>query len=199
MSEQPQLMEVFLDVLPNIPKNDQSRKSVRQLLQKQFDGILSSMVERLWDLPPIIVKPEGEYLALLTEARALYLAGHFYACVAMCGIVGERLVKDAFRASVLLQRAGPPQRPSDAALDQLERIEMSGIVHFLKEAELLSAEAAKAAESLGQLRNQYAHARGKTPQPDALKAIKLLHTLVEATVAVFTFEITDDGTIMTYK
>jgi hypothetical protein len=154
------------------------------------------MVERLWDLPSIMVKPEGEYLALLTEARALYLAGHFYACVAMCGIVGERLVKDAFRASVLLQKGGPPQPPSNAALDQLERVEVSGIVRFLKEAELLSGEAAKAAERLCELRNQYAHARGKSSQSDALKAIKLLHILVEATVAVFTFEIRDDETFI---
>jgi hypothetical protein len=62
----------------------------------------------------------------------------------------------------------------------------------LKEAGLLSAEAAKAADSLGQLRNQYAHARGQSPQPDALKAVKLLHILVEDTVSVFKeFEIKD--------
>jgi hypothetical protein len=30
MGEQPQCMDVFLDLLPNLPKNDQSRESVRQ-------------------------------------------------------------------------------------------------------------------------------------------------------------------------
>ena len=110
----------------------------------------------------------------------------------MCGIVGERLVKDVLRASVLVEKDGKPQRPADVAFDQLERVEVNGIVRFLKEAELLSADSAKAARTLGELRNQYAHARGKKPQRDALKAIKLLHTLVEGTVSMFKdFEIKD--------
>jgi hypothetical protein len=192
MSEQPQFMDVFLDLLPNQPKNEQTRESFRQLLRQRFEDTLTDAVERVWDLPSIVVKPQGEYLTLLLEARALYLTGHFYSCVAMCGIVGERLVKDVFRASVLVQQGGAPQSPPEAAFNQLERVEVSGIIRFLKEAGLLNAEATRAAESLGQLRNQYAHARGQSPQPDALKAITLLHTLVEDTVSVFKeFEIKD--------
>jgi hypothetical protein len=192
MNEQPQGMDIFLDLLPNLPKNDQTRESFRQLLRQRFEDALTDAVERVWDLPPMVVKPQGEYLTLLLEARALYLTGHFYSCVAMCGIVGERLVKDVLRASVLVQQGGVPQPPPEAAFNQLERVEVNGIIRFLKEAGLLSAEAAKAADSLGQLRNQYAHARGQSPQPDALKAITLLHTLVEDTVSVFKeFEIKD--------
>jgi hypothetical protein len=192
MSEQPKSMDVFLDLLPNQPKTDQTRESFRQILRQRFEGRLTDAVERVWELPPMILKPHGEYLALLLEAREIYLAGHFYSCVAMCGIVGERLIKDVFRASVLVQKGGLPQAPPNAAFDQLEHVEVNGIVRFLKEAGLLSMEAWKAAGSLGQLRNQYAHARGKSPQPDALKAIKLLHTLVEDTVSVFKeFEIKD--------
>ena len=50
---------------------------------------------------------------------------------------------------------------------------------------MISDEAAKAADKLGQLRNGYAHARGKDAPKDAIKAIKLLHVLVEDTVSVF--------------
>jgi hypothetical protein len=114
----------------------------------------------------------------------------------VCGIVGERLIKDVLRASVLVQKDGSLQLPPDAAFKQLERVEVNGIIRFLKEGGLLNAEAAKAADSLGQLRNQYAHARGQSPQPDALKAVKLLHLLVEDTVSVFKeFEI-KDGTFV---
>jgi hypothetical protein len=63
---------------------------------------------------------------------------------------------------------------------------------FLKNAELLSEDAAKAADKLGELRNAYAHARGKDPQKDAIGAIKWLHLLVEGTVSVLRdFEIRD--------
>ena len=62
---------------------------------------------------------------------------------------------------------------------------MNGIVRFLGKAELLNVDAAKAALKLGEMRNQYAHARGQNPEDDAIKAIKLLHVLIEDTVSVF--------------
>ena len=185
MSDEPQLVEVFVDFLPNQPRNDESRELLRQIRRKSFEENLDEAVERVWDLPSIVVKPRGEYLTLLQEARELYIAGHFYPCVAMCGIVGERLAKDVLRISLLVQHGESPERPSDKAFDQLERVEVSGIVRFLREAGLLSEEAARSARKLGELRNDYAHARGKSPQEDALKAIGFLHTLVEGTVSAF--------------
>ncbi len=186
MSEGSQHIDVFIDLLPNQPKNDQSRENFRQILRKRFEKSLPDAVERVWDLPPLILKAHGDYLDLLNETRELYILGHFYSCVAMCGIVGERLVKDLLRASVCVQKSGSLQIPPETAFDQFERVEVSGIARFLREADLLTDKASKDAEKLGQIRNQYAHARGKKPQQDALKSINLLHTLVEDTVSVFT-------------
>ncbi|MBI4458577.1 MAG: hypothetical protein HY648_00790 [Acidobacteria bacterium] len=185
MDDKGKLMEVFLDFLPNQPNNAQTRKEFGSLIRQRFEKGLPESVERMWDLPPMMVKPRGEYLSLLLEARELYIAGYFYSCVAMCGIVGERLVKDALRASVLVQKGGSAKLPSDRAFDQFERVEVNGIVRFLKEADVLATEVAKAADDLIQLRNQYAHARGKASQADAIKGIQLLHVLVEDTVSVF--------------
>lgn len=111
----------------------------------------------------------------------------------MCGIVGERLIKDMFRGAVLIFKEGQtPFRPKDEAFDQLERVEVSGIIRFLNEAGLLDNAAKKAAEELGRLRNKYAHARGEKPEEDAVEAVKWLHGLVEGTVSVFkSFEIKD--------
>jgi hypothetical protein len=189
----PQGMNVFLDLLPNQPKDDQGRANFRHMLRERFDARLPESVERIWDLPPIVLKePTGDYVALLLEARELFVAGYFYSCVAMCGIVGERLVKDVLRASVLVEKEGQAERPKEAAFDQLERVDTSGLARFLKEAGLLGDEAAKAADKLGQLRNGYAHARGKDSPKDAIEAIRLSHILVEGTVSVFKeFEIRD--------
>lgn len=110
----------------------------------------------------------------------------------MCGIVGERIIKDVLRASVRLEKDGVIHIPQDKAFDQLEYVEVAGIIRFLKETELIAANPAKAAEDLGKLRNRYAHARGKNPDRDALEAIKLLHSLIEGTVSMFKeFEIKD--------
>jgi len=186
MTDDQQLMNVFLDLLPNQPKNDEARKSFRQLLQARFERTLPEAVERIWKLPPIILKePFGDYVELLLETRDLFVAGQFYSCVAMCGIVGERLAKDILRASVLVEKDGTAQRPKETAFDQIERVDVSSIVRFLKEAELMTDAAAKAAKNLGELRNDYAHARGKNPEADAAKAIAWLHAVVEDTVSVF--------------
>jgi hypothetical protein len=185
MNDQQSYTEVFLDLLPNQPKDNETRELLCKEFSAEFGRRLPEAVERVWELPAMIVKPCGEYLPLLLEARELFLSGCFYSCVAMCGIVGERLVKDVFRSSVLIWKNGKVEPSTDTAFDQFERVEVSAIVRFLKEADLLSAEAAKSAMDLGELRNQYAHARGKKPQEDALRAIKLLHVLVDDTVSVF--------------
>ena len=62
---------------------------------------------------------------------------------------------------------------------------MFGIINFLKEAELLSEKAAKAAKDLVEIRNKYVHARGKNHEKDASDAIKYLHVIVEDTVSIF--------------
>src|SRR5262249_36462670 len=192
MNEERQFKQVYLDLLPNQPKIEQTRDNFRKSVRERFENGLDARVVGGWELPTIIVEPEGEYLALLLEARELYIAGHFYSCVAMCGIVGERLVKDVLRANILIRNDGMPKPPPDVAFDQLERIEVIGIIRFLKEAGLLSDEAKKAATKLGELRNIYAHAQGKEPNQDALKAIKLLHSVVEGTVSILKdFEIRD--------
>ena len=156
------------------------------MLRERFEATLSESIERIWELPPIMLKePSSEYVQLLLEARELFIEGRFYSCVAMCGIVGERLIKDVLRSSVLIERNGNLQHPNEKAFDQFERVEINGIARFLKESELLCDEAANAADKLMQLRNNYVHARGKDPKSDAIKAIKLLHTLVDDTVSVF--------------
>lgn len=184
MSEK--LMPVHIDFLAGQPKTDQSREEIGTLLKGRFDRLLPSAVDRYLDLPKIaVMNPSDEYCALLLEARDLFVAGHFYSCVAMCGIVAERLVKDVFRKSVLIRKNGNIERPTEVVFDQMERVEAIRFTDFLAKAGLLEAAAVEAVRKLAELRNKYAHARGKNPQADAADAIKMLHTLVDGTVSVF--------------
>jgi len=193
MSDKSQYVEIlYIDSRPNKPDNDQTREEIRQDLRRRFENKLLEAVERIWKLPNIALKyPGGIYIDLLLEARDLFLDGYFYSCVAMCGIVGERIIKD-LRASVSNKKGDHVQSPDSTALDQSERVDIKSIVRFLKTAEILSDEAVEAANDLRQLRNSYAHARGVNPEADAINAVKLLHTLVDGTVSVFKdFEIKD--------
>lgn len=85
--------KLYIDFLPNQPKADKTRDNFRNILKGKLEERLEASVDRIWDLPQLAVEPEGEYLALLLEARDLYVDGRFYLCGAMCGIVGERLIK----------------------------------------------------------------------------------------------------------
>ena len=102
MSGQPQRMEVFLDLLSRTPKNDQAREGFRQVLGQQFQDELANVVERVRDLPPMIVKPHGEYLALLIEARKLYLFASWYSKAGR----GRRMAP--MRRLTAKQGLGPP-------------------------------------------------------------------------------------------
>ena len=190
---EPSTIDVFIDFLPN-----QSRETLGKILRERFAQRLDASVDRLLDLPRLMLQqPANEYATLLCEARDLFISGHFYSCVAMCGIVGERLVKDIVRASVLIRDdAGRVGRPAETAFNQLEHIDSSSLCRFLKEAQLLNDEAAKAANELCQLRNRYAHARGKDAQGDAVKAIRLLHMVVEDTVSVLKDFVIRNGTLV---
>jgi hypothetical protein len=182
-----------MDFLPSQPKSDQSRGEIATLLRERFEQRLRDATDRYWELPGVMVlNPDDQYMKLLLEARELFVAGYFYSCVAMCGIVAERLIKDMFRASLMIQRNGKAEIPREAALDQLEHVETRGMIEFLKETGLLDVIAANSAKTLGDLRNRYAHSRGKDPQTDAIEAIKKLHVVVEGTVSVFKdFEVKD--------
>jgi hypothetical protein len=184
MSEDENLIDAYLDLLPNLPKTEQSRDLLRAAMRARFEAALPEAIERTWELPGIMVNPLGAYLALLREAREVFCAGHFYSCVAMCGILGERLVKDLLRMSVLVIKDGCATQPPEAAFVRFERVEVSGIAGFLQEAGVLEQQAAQAAKNLGALRNTYAHARGDNAEADARKAIGLVHSLVEATVSL---------------
>ena len=194
MSNEPQTTEIiFIDFQGNLPHNDQARDMFRQELRKKFERDLPGAIERIWKVPNLALKPPfGPYMDLLFEARDLFVEGHFYPCVAMCGIVGERIIKDELRASVLIEKGDEKQSPDSTAFDQFERVDVSSIARFLNKAEILSIETCNAAIKLIELRNKYAHARGEKPEEDAVEAIKWLHALIEGTVSIFKdFEIKD--------
>jgi len=103
------------------------------------------------------------------------------------------------RASIWIEREGAVERPESEVFDQLERVDVSSLARFIRRAGLLSEDAYKAAAKLGELRNDYAHARGGQSQDDALKGIKLLHQVVEGTVSVFKDHEIKDGKFVRKK
>jgi hypothetical protein len=162
---------VFADPGSDQPQTPEAKAKLEAEFLSEFRLKVSDIVVRYWQLPSLaVLKANDEYLRLLTEARELYRLGHFYSCAAMSGIVAERLIKDLLREAVMVSKdAGIPVRPSDNAFDQLERVDMSSLVKFCKETALVDSDTSKAVTSLYELRNKYAHGRGKTLPATPLK------------------------------
>jgi hypothetical protein len=178
--------DAFLDFLPNHLNNggDQARQMVAKHIRDQLESRMASALARYSQLPPIVVSL-GPHVSFLIEARALYVHGYLYSCVAQCGITCERVLKDVAARSLRLQQDGPATSLPEAALEHLDWFEHSRVARFLAACGLITPEVRKAALDLGELRNRYAHGSGTNAEVDAFKAVSHLHTIIEGTVSLF--------------
>ena len=117
--------------------------------------------ERLTQLPPLLIEV-GSYCNLLREARDVFVDGHFYACVAMCGISFERFQRD---------KAEPCGATRDHKIWQVRKM--------LQENNILKSKTIKLCEDMADLRNDYAHGHGLKPKEDALKALAWMHSFID--------------------
>jgi len=117
--------------------------------------------ERLSQLPPLLIE-DGPYCELIREARDVFVDGHFYACVAMCGISFERFQRD---------KAEP--------YGAMRKHKMSRIRSILKKNRVLSPGTLSLCKSMADLRNEYAHGHGLNPKEDALKSLTWMHSFID--------------------
>jgi hypothetical protein len=126
--------------------------------EKSFDR---HKEERLSQLPPLLIQVDP-YCNLLKEARDVFVDGHFYACVAMCGISFERFQRDK-------------AEPHGAT----QKHKISEVRSMLQKNKVLSAESLILCKSMAYLRNEYAHGHGLKPKEDALKALTWMHSFID--------------------
>jgi len=117
--------------------------------------------ERLSQLPPLLIEVDP-YCELLREARDVFVDGHFYACVAMCGISFERF-----------------QRDKAEAYGATRKHKMPRIRKILQENKVLKVETLELCKKMAKLRNDYAHGDGLKPKEDALKALTWMHSFID--------------------
>lgn len=139
---------------------------------------------RRWSELPDLDPTMGSHVSLLQEARDLYVHGHFYSCVAMCGITSERIVKDILREHFAIRKNRRIIKIRKEAVAELDRFEAVAIARFLTKAKLLDSTVKNDVVKLAEIRNVYAHGSGVAPQADSLETLKLLHGIVERTVSL---------------
>ena len=182
MTNKQRPIPMFIDLIPNMLKDaawgPKEKKRLAKSLCERFELRIDDAVTRYSSLSPLMVHA-GDYCDLLREARDLYVYGYFYSCVAMCGITAERIAKDIFMRSLLVISDGKALPPSSEAMEDLESFGAKSICKFLIDVGLLKKKLQASFKNMGELRNKYSHAGGKTPEKDAQNAIGYLHDIVD--------------------
>ena len=165
-----QTQRAYADFRPNDAKRRLTEESTKDS-QKQPSEPLRNVPheefvspgreERLSQLPPLLIEV-GQYCSLLREARDVFVDGHFYACVAMCGIAFERFQRE---------KAQPHGATRKHKTWQVRDI--------LRKKAILKPETLILCERMADLRNSYAHGDGLNPKEDALDALEWMHSFVD--------------------
>lgn len=163
-----QIQAAYADFRPNTAKHE-LREELSKDSQEQSSGLLSSALgelpynrlERLSQLPPLLME-DGPYCGLIREARDVFVDGHFYACVAMCGISFERF-----------------QRDKAVPYGATRKHTMKEVRSMLQENEVLLPGTLDLCKKMADLRNDYAHGHGLNPIEDALKALAWMHSFID--------------------
>ena len=117
--------------------------------------------ERLSQLPPLLIEV-GPYCSLLKEARDVFVDGHFYACVAMCGISFERFQRDKAKPYGVTRKHKMPR-----------------VRKILQENKVLKVETLALCKKMAKLRNDYSHGHGLKPKEDAIEALQWMHSFID--------------------
>ena len=165
-----QTQAAYADFGPNAAKLHLSEKSPKGSQERPAELPSDSLGEksrahdkykRLSQLPPLLIEV-GPYCKLLREARDVFVDGHFYACVAMCGISLERFQRDK-------------AKPYGATRNH----KMPRVRKLLQENKVLKVETISLCKKMAKLRNDYAHGHGLKPKEDAIKALKWMHSFID--------------------
>lgn len=162
-----QTQAAYADFRPNAAKRhltEELSKRTQEWAAEQPSGAMSDSShdtwERLSQLPPLLMEA-GDYCALIREARDVFVNGHFYACVAMCGISLERFQRDK----------AAPFRAAQKKIEEVRRT--------LQKNTVLLPETLDLCKKMAKLRDKYAHGRGSNPKEDALKALAWMHSFID--------------------
>jgi len=165
-----QIQPAYADFRPNVAKRYLSEELSKDPQKRPVEPPSGTMDEksfphhngeRLSQLPPLLIEV-GPYCELLREARDVFVEGHFYACVAMCGISFERFQRDK-------------AKPYGAT----RKDKIWEIREMLKKNSALSPETLILCEKMADLRNDYAHGHGPKPKEDAIASLQWMHSFID--------------------
>lgn len=163
-----QTQAAYADFRPNSAKREliellskDSQEQAVELPSRALGEPTHDKLERLSQLPPLLID-DGTYCRLIREARDVFVDGHYYACVAMCGISFEKF-----------------QRDKAAPYGATRKDKMWKVRSMLEKNKVLSAKTFSLCKDMADLRDDYAHGYGLNPKEDALKSLTWTHSFID--------------------
>jgi len=173
----------YADFRPNAARHqlEELSKGSQEQVTELSSGALGEpaheRLERLSQLPPLLME-DGPYCRLIREARDVFVDGHFYACVAMCGISFERF-----------------QRDKAAPYGATRKHNMWQVRNMLQENKALLPDTLGLCKKMADLRNDYAHGQGLNPKEDALKSLAWMQSFIDNETNLMKDYVIADGTL----
>jgi len=171
-----QTQAAYADFRPNAARRDLKKALSMGQEEQDMVPITRDALERLSQLPPLLME-DGPYCKLMREARDVFVDGHYYACVAMCGISLERFQRDK------------------AARFRVGQKKLEEVRRRLQINQVLLPKTLGLCENMAKLRDKYAHGRGSNPKEDALKALVWMHSFIENETSLMRDYVIVNGTL----
>jgi hypothetical protein len=179
-----QTQPAYADFRPNAARRqlkEELSKGSQEQVTELSSGTLGEptheRLERLSQLPPLLME-DGPYCRLIREARDVFVDGHFYACVAMCGISFERFQRD---------KAAPYGATREHKMWQVR--------NMLQQNNALLPDTLSLCKKMADLRNDYAHGQGLNPKEDALKSLAWMQSFIDNETNLMKDYVIADGTL----
>lgn len=169
--------ELKLQLSGKWPKENEKNSEKSPADIASLNSVAHEKDMRLSQLPPLLIEA-GPYCNLLREARDVFVDGHFYACVAMCGISFERFQRD---------KARPHGATDNHKIWQIRNI--------LRNKKILSLGSVRLCKNMADMRNMYAHGHGVAPKEDASKALNWMHLFIDKETNLMRDYIVVDGVL----
>ncbi len=131
------------------------KSEISNKLKRFYDENLGSFTNRYIEVADLKVVERIAFHDLIEQAKFLFMEGHYYASVALCGVIGENICRLVLeRVEVVIDHRKLLSNKS------LTKLDFATLNKLLVGTNLVSQVSYRKLEQIRKMRNEYVHGRG---------------------------------------
>jgi hypothetical protein len=173
INNEPTGVVAFVDTLPNIIRVLPNGPEIaKRFLLNDFSERLDSMIARYRSLGYLLFSAEGRFVALVGEARKLFVEGLHRGAVSLCGTAIEFICDDIIRSRLT----------NDGEKDRLLKLDFRNQVEILEKTNAFRSKRTRPLmHRIYNVRNRYVHPRGeRVDEEEVHRVVQMVNLVVVA-------------------